>query len=136
MPHFKPRQNISAHIRQNEVAYSPDDAPPRFSFRYLVKHADFGFESLDAEHKVALVNTMYKLSQLPWKQLRLAPRHGLGYEEIARDSLRFALPAAVTEDKTIVAFRFHAKAPMLGYRSAWGTFYIVAFDSRFLAYRH
>jgi hypothetical protein len=132
----KQRQNISAYIKAARETYNPDDFPPRFSFRFLVKYPDFGFESLNNDNKVALVNTLNKLSQFKWSQLRLAPRHGLGYEKIKKDALNFTLPCSIPADRSIIAFRFCGKAPMLGYRSAYGTFYIVAFDSKFIAYKH
>ena len=136
MQHFKQRQNISAYIKNIKEIYNPDSFPPRFSFRFLVKHSDFGYESLNDNHKIALIDTLNKLSQLKWAELRLAPRHGLGYEKIERNALKFVLPSDVPIDRSIIAFRFCGKAPMLGYRSAYETFYIIAFDSKFIAYRH
>jgi hypothetical protein len=34
------------------------------------------------------------------------------------------------------SFRFCGAVPMLGYRSTFGTFYIIAFDAKFKAYDH
>jgi len=132
----KQRQSISAYIKDVKETYNPDDVPPRFSFRFLVKHSDFGFESLNDSNKIALANTLCKLSQLKWAELRLAPRHGSGYEKIEKDTLNFTLPPNIPADRSIIAFRFCGNAPMLGYRSAYGTFYIIAFDSKFIAYKH
>jgi len=136
MRHPKQRQSVSAHVKHTDKTYNPDDFPPRFSLRFLVKHPDFGFESLSNQGKIALANTIYKLSDNSWKNLRLASRHGLGYEKIERTDLKFTLPSSIPIDRPIIAFRFCGKAPMLGYRSAYGTFYIIAFDSKFIAYKH
>ena len=132
----KQRQNISAYIKNANEIYNPDNFPPRFSFRFLVRHSDFGYESLNDNQKVALIDTLNKLSQLKWAELRLAPRHGLGYEKIEKKAFNFVLPYDIPVDRSIIAFRFCGKAPMLGYRSAYGTFYIIAFDSKFIAYKH
>ena len=53
-----------------------DSEPPVFCFRYLDK--TYGLDSCTKDEKAALVSTLYKLSQLSWKELRLQPRHGLG----------------------------------------------------------
>jgi hypothetical protein len=91
---------------------------------------------LNDNQKIALIDTLNKLSRLKWAELRLAPRHGLGYEKIERNALNFTLPNDIPADRSIIAFRFCGKAPMLGYRSAYGTFYIIALDGKFIAYRH
>ena len=136
MPHQKQKQSISNHIKTANQTYNPDNFPPRFSFRFLIKHPNFGFESLNDSSKIALLDTLNKLSQLKWAHLRLAPRHGLGYEKIEKAALNFTLPCDIPADRSIIAFRFCGKAPMLGYRSAYGTFYIIAFDCKFIAYKH
>ncbi|MDR2580504.1 MAG: hypothetical protein LBC85_05865 [Fibromonadaceae bacterium] len=123
MQHPKQRQNISAYIKAAKEIYNPDNFPPRFSFRFLVKYSNFGYESLNNEQKIALIDTLNRLSQLKWAELRLAPRHGLGYEKIEKNALSFALPYDIPADRSIIAFRFYGKAPMIGYRSAYGTFF-------------
>ena len=136
MAKAKNKKALPKQVKLNEEKYNSDKHPPRFSFRFLIKHNDFGFESLDNKHKTALANKMYRLSQMNWSMLRKDDRHGLGYEKINRKTLNFTLPDTVPSDTDIIAFRFHEKAPMLGYRSSFGTFYIIAFDSRFKAYNH
>lgn len=135
MSHPKPRRNASACIRASDDPYNPEDFPPRFSFRFLIRNSDFGFESLNGDSKIALINTLHKLSQLTWTDIRLTHRHGLGYEKIKTSALNFELPQGVSTDYLIV-FRFCGKAPMLGYRSLFGTLYIIAFDTKFKAYKH
>jgi len=132
----KSRQDTFLQTISRVQEYDPDNMPPRFSFRLLIKHHNFGFESLTKEQKVALANTLYQLSQCGWSELRRAHRHGKGYEQIERTSLKFKLPDGVPHNSTIIAFRFFGKAPMLGFRSDWGTFYVIAFDTKYLAYSH
>ena len=136
MSHPKLRRNVSAYIRASNDHYNPEDFPPRFSFRFLIRNSDFGFESLDNDSKIALMNTLHKLSRLTWADIRLTHKHGLGHEKIEPSALNFKLPQGVPTDRPILAFRFCGKAPMLGYRSVFGTFYIIAFDTKFKAYRH
>jgi len=116
--------------------YNADRFPPRFSFRMLVKDDKFGFEGMEKDHKLSLINTIYKLSQLNWADLRIADRHGLGYEIIERHALSLPIPISVPDHVKIIAFRYHGKASMLGYRSIYGTFYIIAIGRNFQAYKH
>ena len=133
---LKSRTHSLAQSKQMRDTNTSDNNPPRFSFRYLVKHPDFCYESLDKIHKIALIDTLFRLSQLTWSVLRNTQYHGLGYEKIDRKTLKFDIPSEIPNEYNIIAFRFYGKAPMLGYRSINGTFYIVAFDSKFLAYKH
>jgi hypothetical protein len=110
-----------------------DLEPPVFCFRYLDK--THGLDSCNKDEKVALVSTLYKLSQLSWRQLRLAPRHGVGYERIDRNSFRVAIPQHITEDVDFIAFRFCGLAPMVGYRDE-AIFRIVWLDRDFQVYQH
>jgi hypothetical protein len=124
-------RRISARALQQEGP-STDKLPPKFSFRYLDRSRCI--TRCTEEERLAFVSKMHLLSQLTWSQLRQAPKDGLGYEKIDRDSIRAGIPTAITEDVNFIAFRFHGKAPMVGYRSDDGTFYIVWFDRDFTLY--
>ena len=79
-------QKNKAPIRHTElIANNFDSLPPSFSFRYTLKHQNFGLESLDKDQKSALLDTLRNLSSLSWSDLRLSHRHGLGYEKIEKD---------------------------------------------------
>ncbi|NET55654.1 MAG: hypothetical protein F6K47_05640 [Symploca sp. SIO2E6] len=67
-------QLSSAHYSLLITHYSCVECPI-FSFRYLDK--THGLDSCNKDEKVALVSTLYKLSQFSWKDLRNAPRHGV-----------------------------------------------------------
>lgn len=113
---------------------SPDDQPPIFSLEHLTK--DYCISSCTDEEKVSFVDHLHRLSQLAWKELRQAPRHGLGYEKINRDSIKSAIPKHITDDvKHFIAFRFYKKAPMVGHREE-RTFYIFWIDREFTLYEH
>lgn len=134
----KPKQNQyrPTNVKPSEREYDSESNPPRFSFRYVVNDPVFSYDSLEKEDKVNLINKLYTLSQLTWAQIRLNDRHKLGYETIKRNSLKLNMPNSVPEDANILAFRFSGMAPILGYRSPFGTFYIIAFDTKFKAYDH
>ncbi|MCC6394513.1 MAG: hypothetical protein IT167_28210 [Bryobacterales bacterium] len=112
----------------------PDNAPPKFSLRYL--SPDYCITACNKEEKAAFADTMKRMSQLTWAQLRQAPRHGLGYEKIERESIRARIPEVITADVNIIAFRFHGKAPMVGFRAGDGTFHVIWFDRGFQLYGH
>jgi len=110
-----------------------DLEPPIFCFRYLDK--THGLDSCDKDEKAAVVSTLYKLSQLSWRELRLAPRHGVGYEIINRNSFRVPIPNYITPDVDLIAFRFSGLKPMVGYRDE-AIFRIVWLDRSFEVYDH
>lgn len=75
------------------------------------------------------------MSQLTWQQLSQAPRHGQGFESIARKAIKGTFPSVLTQDVTILAFRFNGKAPMVGFRSG-EVFHVVWLDRTFELYDH
>jgi len=134
-------QNLAkrAHVRHVEdilVRHFTKDVENHRSITNGYLHRDYCITSCTDEERLSFVDKMYRLSQLTWSQLRQAPRQGLGYEKIDRESIRVGIPANVTEDVNFIAFRFCGKAPMIGYRSDDGTFYIIWFDRGFTVYKH
>jgi hypothetical protein len=111
----------------------PGKQKPLFSFHYL--NRDYCLSQCNAEEKAAFADTMYKLSQLTWNQIDCAPRHGLGYEKIARYAINSSIPPHVTEDVNFIAFRFYSMAPMVGYRDR-NVFHVIWFDRAFRLYSH
>jgi hypothetical protein len=72
---------------------------------------------------------------MTWNQLVGSHRHGSGTEKTARQSIRAPIPRHVTEDVTFLAFRFHRKRPMVGYRDG-RIFHILWLDHSFSVYDH
>jgi hypothetical protein len=130
------RKKIPEVTKLIEVKYNPEDNPPRFSFRNLTNGSKFGYKGLEHEDKIKLINTLHTLGSLTWAQIRTLSREKSGCEIINRDSLEFSVPDSVPATSKIIAFRFSGMAAMLGYRSTFGTFYIIAFDTKFKAYDH
>ncbi len=91
--------------------------------------------SCEQEERAAFADTLHKLSKLTWAQIMTSGRHACGCEIISRDSLKFNLPSTVTDDVHILAFRFHGRAAMLGYRDG-RAYHVLALDRDFTAYGH
>jgi hypothetical protein len=116
-----------------EVEPSDDKRCPVFSFEYL-QHG-YCISDCNAEQKVALADRLWEMSQLSWQQLRGSWRHGQGSEKIGRSSIRVPIPNRITEDVTIIAFRFWGLAPMLGYRDG-RIFHVIWIDPGLAVYAH
>lgn len=108
---------------------------PLFSLQYLSTSPPYSLAHCQRVEKAAFADTLDKLSQLPWAEINQAPRHGSGYEKIKRSAIKEPIPSHVTEDVTIIAFRFFGKAPMVGYRKL-EVFHILWLDRLFTLYDH
>jgi hypothetical protein len=130
----KQPKNEGARIKSREVNdISPEQQRPLFSLRFLEK--DFCITCCEQQEKAAFADTLHRLSQLSWNQLKQAPRHGLGYEKIGRQHINAPIPAHIKEDVNFIAFRFYGNAPMVGFREM-ATFHIVWLDRQFKLYDH
>jgi hypothetical protein len=133
--HLKPPAlKASNHIKvpAHPVPRNPSDKPI-FSFEYL--NPAWGLGICEAEEKIALIETVCRLSSMTWSEIRNAPRHGLGTEKIEQHAIRPGKPACVTGDTTLLAMRFHGKAPMVGFRNG-DVFYLLWLDPKFSLYDH
>lgn len=109
-----------------------DHQPPSFCLRHISqKHCITGCSQ---EQKGAFADRLYELSRNTWVQLRMAGKKG-GCEKIPRDAIREPIPACITPDVAILAFRFWGRAPMVGFREG-RTFYVVWLDINFNVYNH
>ena len=111
---------------------STQNTTPLFCFCGLT--GNYCLSKCNGEQKSAFADTIHKLSKLTWAQIATADRHGSGHEKIARGSLRgVTIPADLTEDVDILAFRFCGMMPMLGYRLG-RVFHVIALDRNHVAY--
>jgi hypothetical protein len=92
-------------------------------------------ESCTRDEKAALAEALFKRSRLTWGELRQCGRHQLGYEKIARTSLKRRVPATVKDDVEIIAFWFNGLKPMVGYRDGQ-VFRVIWLDRAFTLYDH
>ncbi len=116
------------------VEGSTDDLSPHFCLRHLGR--GHPLSAGDSAERAALAERLFELSQLTWNQIKIAPRHGQGFEKIARNSLRgVTIPPEVTEEIPILAFWFAGRKPMLGFRTG-RLLTLIALDRDFTAYDH
>ena len=132
----KPRKTTGTKIKAsdndsplNEIDY------PVFCLRHLHKARDYNLGSCDNEHKSAFVSQLETLSQLPWNKINTLPRHGLGWEKLPQAAINDRIPNHVTEDVTLLAFRYHGRKPFVGYRSSF-IFHVLFIDHHYELYNH
>lgn len=111
-----------------------NELQPVFALSYL-HDGPYGLNACDQEHKSAFVDTLRKLSQLTWAQIQNADRHGCGHEKIPRESINAQIPRSITEDVTLLVFRYYGRNPMVGYRDG-EVLYILWIDHDFSLYDH
>lgn len=108
---------------------------PVFSLERL-QTGDYCFSEMPQEHKALFGDAMFRRRHLTWSSIKSAPRHGLGFEKIARNQIRAPIPAFIKDDVDhFLAFRFSGLRPMVGYRVR-DIFYILWFDHNFTLYPH
>lgn len=117
---------------------SADEIPvpqqkPIFSLRHL--DGVYSISRCTKDEKAAFADTLHRLSQLTWAQIYSSPRHGLGFEKIARDSICGSIPSHITEDVNFIAFRFCGMAAMVGYQDK-AVFHVIWLDRDFTLYKH
>lgn len=89
----------------------------------------------EGEEQAALSAKMFRLSRLSWRELRQAPRHGMGYEQIARHRIKVGISPAIPPDANLISFRFSGMKPMIGFRQN-RILHIVWLDRDFTVYPH
>lgn len=130
-PH--PSQGQKVRLPNLNNTERPDECHPVFSFEYLNK--DYDVDSCTKDERAALCSKLAKLSKMTWTQIKQSPRHGLGFEKISRNSIKSGIPAAVTPEVDLLAFRFCDLKPMVGFRVE-SVFFIVWLDRDFSLYDH
>ena len=113
---------------------STNNDRPIFSLEYL--RGRYCLSQCTSEEKAAFADAIHRRSQMTWGEIQRAPRHGLGSEIIARESLRVQdFPADCTEDIPILAIRFQGTKPMVGYRRG-RLFVVLHLDRDYSLYDH
>ncbi len=131
-----PKSRVKGRIGEPspEKILNYDDCHPVFCLRYL--QDGFDLEACDQRQQADFAKALRKRSQMTWRQIWAADRHGLGAEKISRDSIKAPIPSHITEDVGFfIALRFSGKAPMVGYRIK-DIFHIVWLDANFTLYKH
>lgn len=112
-----------------------DSKPPVFSLE-RIQSGSYCFSVLDQEGKSQFAEAIFKRRNLSWSEVKKLSRHGLGFEKIARASIKTGIPPFITDDVDhFLAFRFHGMKPMVGYRLN-DIFYVLWFDHNYTLYGH
>jgi hypothetical protein len=131
---LQPNKNKGKQLASQETI-DYDNKPPIFSLERLIQ-GDYCFSNLAQKDKAAFAESIFKRRNIPWRDIKSLPRHGLGFEKISKASIKTALPKNITEDfNYFLAFRFSGKKPMVGYRIN-EIFYVLWFDHDFTLYEH
>lgn len=116
-----------------------DRLPPVFSLTEM-QDGIFDLTLCQNEEKCSLIDRIRLLSKITWQQLKSSHRHGIGYEKIEFEAI---IGQNTLKKKTeienqgykLIAFRFHGKAPIVGYRDG-RIFHLVWIDRDFSLYNH
>lgn len=101
-----------------------------FSFKNL--QPNYCLSKCTTNEKAAFSDQLRILGAKTWRELKQAPKHGIGFEKIS--NFKVAIPKNL-ENETFIAFRFDGKKPMVGYRCKQ-IFNIVYLDRNFTLYDH
>jgi hypothetical protein len=112
---------------------NPQALPPLFSLADM--QAGYCVSDCDREHQAGFAVALWERSKMTWLEITLAPRHGLGIEQINRTALKQPIPRKITPDVDFIALRFHGNAPMVGYRDG-RIFHILWLDHDLSVYDH
>jgi hypothetical protein len=134
----KPNQKKAPFLKKEAATPppNPDDFPPAFSFEKMQDGSGHSFNCCEDDDRLQLAKRMFMLSRMPWKQIRGAPREGLGSEEIPRAQINHGVPVGVTEDvQYFHALHYVGKKRFVGYRIG-RIFFILWVDHNFKVYSH
>lgn len=129
----KPTKGNKVGLNSGAARLDCNREKPLFSLQFV--DPQYCISRCDRDEKAAFADMMRSMSQMTWNELRNAPKHGLGCEKINQSAIGRPIPSGVTEDVTFLAFRFHAKKPMVGFRVK-DVFHVVWFDREFTLYDH
>jgi hypothetical protein len=128
---------VNGLIKAPEVSESipAQKRKPVFSLHYLDKK--YCVSECDKDEKAGLIDQLHILSNMTWQEIDSAPRHGIGREKIARNSIRGKFPDHIKHEENIniCAFRFSGMKAMVGYRQE-NIFHIIWIDRDFTLYDH
>ena len=127
----KPQDKVTGKIAPREVpGGSFQDEPPKFSLQHI--QDDYCITKCEPNDQLQFIQSMIKRKNISWKELSALPHEKLGCEIIRH--LKVQIPKCA-EDKSIIAFRFSGRKPMIGFRER-DVFYILWFDRDFSVYTH
>lgn len=126
--------NSGQSLAPHSLSASTNHERPVFSLEHL--GGDYCLSKCNREQEAAFADTLHKLSKLTWSEIQRAPKQGNGTEIISREALGTRpYPPELTDEINLLAFRYHGKHPMVGYRTG-RMFTILFLDRDFTLYDH
>jgi hypothetical protein len=120
-------------VNEAEVERDYDRERPTFCLRYV--DAPYCVTHCEKQDRAAFADKIRRMSQMTWRDLRMADRHKMGSETIDRKAIKRPIPNHIPEDVSFLAFRFSGMKAMVGYRIK-EMFHIIWFDRDFSLYDH
>jgi hypothetical protein len=117
------------------VPVSTNDLKPVFSFEHMLDASGYSANCCPQAEGAQLVGKLFTIGKMTWGEINQSSRHGLGTEIIGTEQIKAKLPAAVTDDVRLLAFRYNGKKPMVGYRED-RVFHVLYVDHDFTLYDH
>lgn len=121
--------------QENIFPVSANKKKPKISLEYL--GGSFCISKCQAVEKADVVDTLHRISALTWQEIIQCGKAGSGYEQFSRDSIKYSIPKVdlFNSIDKVTVFHRKGKIPVIGFRIE-ETFYIVAVDRTFSAYKH
>lgn len=136
---LNPSVNTGERIKigqEQDVNYN--DKHPVFCFKYICKK-NYDFKSITNDECADFLDTITKLSEMTWNDIKLSSRHGKGTEKISIKSLKTKIqyPDNISPDNTdfVLALRYSGLKPFVGIRTQ-NIFHVLAIDPDFTLYKH
>ncbi len=126
----------STRIKEPQIpsGVSSDELHPLFSFEYFDR--DYYHKRCDKKQKSALADTIIKLSQLAWKDIRKSNYKANGFETIPIGEISGHRPEILREDVPYLhVFRYFGLCPMLGVKRGH-LYYVIWLDNEMKRYNH
>jgi hypothetical protein len=126
---------FSKNSRPISNPVSDSDLKPVFSFQHMNSNSGWSIDCCQAEDRAQLSAKLFRLSQLTWAQIRQSSRHALGSEILTLSTINASIPAVITDDVKLLAFRYNGKKAMVGYKDGH-VFHVIWLDWNYTLYRH
>ena len=124
------QQRVGAGASENT-----DTQSVLFTFEKMVGGTGYSVGCCQDRDLAALLKKIFDLRSTVWRDLKQAPRHGIGTEKIDTAAINPPLPRALPEDAILLAMRFSGRKPVVGYREG-RYFHLLYIDHNFSVYDH
>jgi hypothetical protein len=127
----KPPAQSSSRFKapESQPKLDSNSLKPAFSFRHIKYQGCACLSKCEPHEKTAIADKLLLLSQLTWNVIHTLPRDTMGCEHIPYSQFKVSLPPIVTQETTLLVFRFSEPGRMAGFRIQ-DTYHIVALGAQ------